>query len=100
AITAFLASVSPSLAQVFPNDVIGQDARASAGEATRSVRAHRTRASQDHEAATTIGMAPPPFAAPRAAGGRPYDAMIASHAAANGVPPELVHRIVMRESRY
>jgi hypothetical protein len=28
------------------------------------------------------------------------DAMIASHAAANGVPPSLVRRVVMRESRY
>jgi soluble lytic murein transglycosylase-like protein len=35
-----------------------------------------------------------------AAGGRPYDSLIASHAASNGVPAELVHRIVMRESRY
>lgn len=29
-----------------------------------------------------------------------YDSMIASHAAANGVPPELVHRVIVRESRY
>ena len=29
-----------------------------------------------------------------------YEAMIARHAAANGVPPDLVHRIIMRESRY
>jgi soluble lytic murein transglycosylase-like protein len=39
-------------------------------------------------------------AAPVAAGGRPYDHMIASHAASNGVPAELVHRVVVRESRY
>lgn len=32
--------------------------------------------------------------------GSPYDSMIASHAAANGVPVELVHRIIVRESRY
>jgi hypothetical protein len=30
----------------------------------------------------------------------PYDAMIAQHAAANGVPVELVHRVIVRESRY
>lgn len=29
-----------------------------------------------------------------------YEQMVASHAAANGVPPELVHRVIMRESRY
>jgi transglycosylase-like protein with SLT domain len=29
-----------------------------------------------------------------------YDAMIARHAAANAVPADLVHRIIMRESRY
>lgn len=29
-----------------------------------------------------------------------YEQMIASHAAANGLPVELVHRVIMRESRY
>ena len=29
-----------------------------------------------------------------------YQAMVASHAAANNIPPELVHRVIMRESRY
>jgi soluble lytic murein transglycosylase-like protein len=29
-----------------------------------------------------------------------YDAMVASHAAANGLPPALVHRVIVRESRY
>ena len=29
-----------------------------------------------------------------------YDGLIASHAAANGVPAELVHRVIVRESRY
>ncbi len=29
-----------------------------------------------------------------------YEAMVASHAAANGVPPELVHRVIVRESKY
>jgi hypothetical protein len=35
-----------------------------------------------------------------AVAGSPYDGMIASHAAANGVPVELVHRVIVRESRY
>ena len=29
-----------------------------------------------------------------------YDAMVATHAAANGVPAALVHRVIVRESRY
>ena len=29
-----------------------------------------------------------------------YDGMVASHAAANGVPSDLVHRVIVRESRY
>ncbi len=29
-----------------------------------------------------------------------YSSMVARHAAANGVPVELVHRVIMRESRY
>lgn len=29
-----------------------------------------------------------------------YESMVASHAAANGVPAELVHRVIVRESRY
>jgi soluble lytic murein transglycosylase-like protein len=29
-----------------------------------------------------------------------YEAMITQHASANGVPPSLIHRVIMRESRY
>lgn len=29
-----------------------------------------------------------------------YESMIAQHASANGVPPSLIHRVIMRESRY
>ena len=29
-----------------------------------------------------------------------YDALVASHASANGVPESLVHRVIVRESRY
>lgn len=29
-----------------------------------------------------------------------YEALVASHAAANGIPASLVHRVIMRESRY
>jgi soluble lytic murein transglycosylase-like protein len=32
--------------------------------------------------------------------GDAYQSMVASHAAAEGVPAELVHRVIMRESRY
>jgi soluble lytic murein transglycosylase-like protein len=44
----------------------------------------------------------PAFVAARSAAPRDgtLDAMIARHAAANGLPAELVHRVVIRESRY
>ena len=29
-----------------------------------------------------------------------YESMVAAHAQANGVPVELVHRVIVRESRY
>src|ERR1700704_5619203 len=32
--------------------------------------------------------------------GAEYDALVATHAQANGVPVELVHRVIVRESRY
>ena len=35
-----------------------------------------------------------------ASGQGTYSAMVARHAAANGVPASLVHRVIMRESRY
>lgn len=31
---------------------------------------------------------------------RGYDALVARHSAATGVPPELIHRVIVRESRY
>ena len=31
---------------------------------------------------------------------RGYDALVMRHALANGLPPELVHRVIVRESRY
>ena len=41
------------------------------------------------------------LAAPAAAqAGSDYDALIAQHAQANNVPEALVHRVIMRESRY
>jgi len=46
--------------------------------------------------ATACGLALPTLAN----AGSPYDGMIAAHAAANGVPVELVHRVIVRESRY
>ena len=47
--------------------------------------------------AVTVGIAPASRVAP---GERPYDSMIASHASSNGIPAELVHRVIVRESRY
>jgi soluble lytic murein transglycosylase-like protein len=40
------------------------------------------------------------LAAPAAAEASEYDALIAQHAQANNVPEALVHRVIIRESRY
>jgi soluble lytic murein transglycosylase-like protein len=40
------------------------------------------------------------LATPAAAQQSQYEGLVASHAAANGVPASLVHRVIMRESRY
>lgn len=40
------------------------------------------------------------FAQPATAQQGQYEGLVASHAAANGVPASLVHRVIMRESRY
>ena len=37
---------------------------------------------------------------PAAAQQSQYESLVQSHAAANGVPVSLVHRVIMRESRY
>ncbi len=39
-------------------------------------------------------------AAAQAQSSEAYSGLVASHAAAHGLPPSLVHRVIMRESRY
>ena len=46
--------------------------------------------------ATVVTLVPHAVQAQRAQ----YDALVASHAQANGVPEALVHRVIVRESRY
>jgi soluble lytic murein transglycosylase-like protein len=46
--------------------------------------------------ATAVALLPQAAQAQRAQ----YDALVASHAQANGVPEALVHRVIVRESRY
>src|ERR1700749_3569224 len=41
-----------------------------------------------------------PFPQNALAGNTEYDALVAKHAAANAVPEALVHRVIVRESRY
>jgi soluble lytic murein transglycosylase-like protein len=45
-----------------------------------------------------LAVAQPGFA--QASGREAFDALVAQHAAANGVPAALVHRVIVRESRY
>jgi soluble lytic murein transglycosylase-like protein len=46
------------------------------------------------------GMAVLPFSESAYAQRADYDAMVATHASANAVPEALVHRVIVRESRY
>ena len=96
AATAFLALstslFSPVLAQT-PADFADMDAATRAPLERRTPKAAVMVAPE----ATTVGIAPAARAMP---GARPYDSMIASHASSNGVPVELVHRVIVRESRY
>jgi soluble lytic murein transglycosylase-like protein len=98
-----VASVSPSLAQFTPAEAIEQSqvmqvAQASETRKARKVIVRERAVAPD--SAMTIGSAPAKIAASKAAGGRPYDSLIASHASSNGIPAELVHRVIVRESRY
>ena len=47
-----------------------------------------------------VAMATLPLPRVAQAGQHEYDAMIATHAASNNVPEALVHRVILRESRY
>jgi soluble lytic murein transglycosylase-like protein len=97
-----LASLSPSLAQSTPAEAVEQQQAMQAAQATETRKARKVVVRERVVApeAVTIGTAPATVAARAIAGGRPYDSLIASHAASNGVPAELVHRVIVRESRY
>lgn len=47
-----------------------------------------------------LALAPLALLVDPAAAQNGYEGLVASHAAANGVPASLVHRVIMRESRY
>jgi soluble lytic murein transglycosylase-like protein len=50
--------------------------------------------------ASLAAMAALPFSHPAQAQHADYDALVATHARANDVPEALVHRVIVRESRY
>jgi soluble lytic murein transglycosylase-like protein len=98
-----LASISsPSLAQFTPAEAAEQQQALQAAQAATTRKARRVvvRERIVTPEAVTIGTAPATAAVPAITGGRPYDSLIASHASSNGIPPELVHRVIVRESRY
>jgi soluble lytic murein transglycosylase-like protein len=100
--TTLLASVSPSLAQFTPAEAVEQQQALQAAQATetRKTRKVIVRERIVTPEAVTTGIAPATVAAPAITGGRPYDSLIASHAASHGIPAEIVHRVIVRESRY
>jgi len=97
-----LASVSSSLAQFTPAEAVEQQQAMQAAQATATRKARKVvvRERLVTTEAVTSGTAPAIVAAPSVASARPYDSLIASHAASNGIPVELVHRVIVRESRY
>ena len=97
--TTLLASVSPSLAQFTPAEAVEQQQAAQATE-TRKNRKVVVRERIITPEPVTTGIAPATLAVPATTGGRPYDSLIATHAASNGIPAEIVHRVIVRESRY
>jgi soluble lytic murein transglycosylase-like protein len=100
------ATASPTFAQSTPAEAADLETAKSAAQEARAPIVVRRKRSAIAPEQTTAGIAPvvaapaPVVAAPAVARGRPYDSMIASHAASNGIPVELVHRVVVRESRY
>jgi soluble lytic murein transglycosylase-like protein len=78
AFSALVFAAQPAFA-MWPNDEAGQFAGPAAGNAHYAARSH-------------VEQAPPQASA--------YEGMISQHASANGVPTSLIHRVIMRESRY
>jgi soluble lytic murein transglycosylase-like protein len=101
AASTLLASTSPSLAQFTPAEALEQSQamQAVAPGAKHKVVRETTEVVVPENAAT-IGTAPATIASSAVVRTRPYDSLIASHASSNGIPAELVHRVIVRESRY
>ena len=60
-----------------------------------------TRVSTIHASLFSLGViAAGLFPVPEASANEAYSALVHRHAAAHGLPPSLVHRVIMRESRY
>jgi soluble lytic murein transglycosylase-like protein len=101
AASTLFASAAPSFAQFTPAESLEQSQamQAAAPAGKRKVVREATDVVVP-DSAGTIGTAPAAIVAPAVVRGRPYDSLIASHASSNGIPPELVHRVIVRESRY
>jgi soluble lytic murein transglycosylase-like protein len=94
-----VATASPTFAQSTPAEAADIDAAKAAARDTREAVA------VPEKTPSTVAVAPavvaaPVITAPAGARGRPFDSLVASHAASNGIPPEVVHRVILRESRY
>ena len=71
-----------------------------AGHPVRHHHHHWSSAAHLHRLGVRTVRVAEPFGAAAPSGHGGLDAMIARHAQANGVPESLVHRVVIRESRY
>ncbi len=96
-------SASPTFAQSTPAEAVDLDAAKRAKQGSRAAVVIREKAVSKRTIVTAppaIAVAPAVDTTPAISGGRPFDSMISSHASSNGIPAELVHRVIVRESRY
>jgi soluble lytic murein transglycosylase-like protein len=99
--SACLASfASPTFAQSTPAEIADFEAAKAAAHDKAVTQSTRATIVVPEKTAPLVVPAPAIIAAPAHAGGRPFDSMISSHASSNGIPAELVHRVIVRESRY
>lgn len=88
---------SPTFAQSTPAEAADLDAAKSA-MAARPIAPNSNGPIVAPRSARIV--APAIVSTPAVVGTRPYDSLISSHAASNGLPAEIVHRVIVRESRY
>ncbi len=98
--TTLLASISPSLAQFTPAEAVEQQQALQAQATETRNRKVIVRERIVTPEAVRPGSRRRPWQLPPSQVAGLINSLIASHAASHGVPAEIVHRVIARESRY